>query len=77
MATTDDIVQRIAWRLPIAVEDLARFAAELDALVADALAKGETVELMTFGTLAMRHGSPEFTAHASLLQENVEREHDA
>ena len=77
MAKTADIIQRIAWRIPITVEDLTRFASELDSLVAQSLADGDSVELMTFGTFRLKDGDAEFTVHPALLKSGEEGHDDA
>jgi nucleoid DNA-binding protein len=77
MATSSDIIQRIAWRLPISIEDMSRFADELELLVSDALASGDDVELMTFGTISRRGGERIFSPHASLLKDRPESVDDA
>lgn len=72
MARTPDIIQRLAGRLPISVEDMTRFASALEVLVDEALDEDGRAELMTFGTLSLSDGRREFTPHPSLLRGEAE-----
>jgi len=67
MATLSDILTRTAANIGMDVDSLRTYASALCSIVAEAHARGESVDLMTFGTLEPPDAKTRFRAHATLL----------
>lgn len=67
MVNSSDILQRTASRLGLDPAELAPYMDALLALCAEALDRGESIELMTFGTLSPTGDGEAFRPHPSLF----------
>jgi len=67
MATLSDILTRTAAGIGMETGELAAYAETLMTIVEECHRRGESVELMTFGTLDPPESTPRFRPHATLF----------